>query len=1074
MKTKIKKIEAIAITAIIAISVFAGVMLVMAVPSATPDDTGTPDTVVPDETYIAYNITYQENNSAGETDGALLTWFNVTEMNQSISNIGDINNIVNITVTNATTPSIVLGYNSTTPFNAPIWVNLSNTAVSDNETYVLSVYLTINSTDIIDGKNIGINATLADNETNSFGVNDTVEETIDTGFLKNSSVITYDDKVQTRVDVNSSAGYNINHSSINIAVKNLNTTEEVWIVKNGAIVNGTAMTGNNLDNTGNASARVEIALQEGVYNWSVVTNATDTQNNVITPNWTTFTNFTVNMSGVALNVTADNPALQDDGIAPRTAEENATINVTVMDKFDHNLVFNTSDVNTTSGDIILTKTAGTGSETITKIIPTFVYPNVTQPVQFIVSNTVAEAITLKALDTGDEGLTAGSASQEFTARIGGVDVYAADGEILADGIDYELVYLQLIDMGGSPVLKENIDVIWSIESQGAAGATVNKGTQITNTSGIATLNITSATVSGVTMTITGLEGFTGSSYSDSATVLTKAGEVNDTNSKLCVNETLAPGATQGTVNTTMIVGVLLKDSSDNIIVGKTVTLTANTTASFIDSTPMSDANGWANTTIRLPTDVNVTMVRAITREGNLSVTPPELNQTVNVTSTPDVVTQIGVSPSKSIGMENVNGTEAVITIQLQDTYGNDNTTATADILITTTNPDLGNMSFSETPGTKVNNNLWCNISTDDTGSETFTYTVNSSTIDTATLTVNVTDYDFTDTITITTSGPTGLNLTVNPMLPLVGQTVTATAQLTSEVGDIAIAGVNITFILKNATNPYIEISENYTDATGKTTYSITQTTRGEYTIKATNSSYSISATNTTLTYVGNATNILIAVNNTSPAVDETITVYAIFKDDAGYNSSSEDAPPGVDGVRFLANDELFDTDNTITNGVASVTYSHGTAETVDLAVYFNNATKSLTLVDSMSVEWVGVGVHTVTGTVTGINQEAISGATVTINGHTDTTDTNGNYAILNVPTGTYTVTANATGYGDETKTGVSIAAATTIDFTGDDGLLKECPVTTTYVLQVVNRWAAGEISSTTKVLQQVNIWAACT
>ncbi len=45
--TRRKKIEAIAITAILAISVFAGVMIAMAQPEATPEDADEINNVVP-------------------------------------------------------------------------------------------------------------------------------------------------------------------------------------------------------------------------------------------------------------------------------------------------------------------------------------------------------------------------------------------------------------------------------------------------------------------------------------------------------------------------------------------------------------------------------------------------------------------------------------------------------------------------------------------------------------------------------------------------------------------------------------------------------------------------------------------------------------------------------------------------------------------------------------------------------------------------------------------------------------------------------------------------------------------
>ena len=814
------------------------------------------------------------------------------------------------------------GLNSTIPANATnryfLTMNLSKNIPYANMTYQ----------GFVAAQNITI-----DNGTGPCTATNNFSQLVIKDRITNLTSSVYDAAVLIKVNITVAQGSSINTSTVDLSITNTNTSVVTDIIKDGSVVNGTALANHSLTN---GEIRVSMELQEGYYNFSTVY----VENNFggVIANDTTFNgiDFIVNMSGAALNVTPDNPALQDDGVAPRTAEENATINVTVVDKFGHKMVFNESDVNTDSTNITLIKTSGTGTVTITKTTTGFFYPNWTRPVQFNVSDTAAETITLMALDEGPEGLTSGTANQEFTPRIGGVDVYAADGEILADGVDYELVYLQLLDASGKPVPKEGITVGWSIQNQSAAGATVDKGTEKTNASGIAILNITSATVAGKTMTITGWEKFTGSNYADSATVVTKAGAVNNTNSKLYVNEIPAPGATNGTVNTTLNVGVLLRDSSNNPIVGETVILTANTTATFANPTPTSGSDGWANTTVTLPTEVNTTMIRAITGTGNLSATPPELNQTVNVTTVADVVTQISVSPSKSIGLKNVPGTSQPITIQLQDVYGNDNTTATANVLITTDNEELGNMTCDTTT---VNNNLWCNITSGESGRKTFNYTVNSSVEGTATLTVNVTDYGFTDTITITTSGPGEICLTFNKTLPLVGETVQSIAQLTDAEGNpLSIGDIVVTFTLRDPDNKLLEVNTSTTNSTGIALYNFTGSVYGTHTVTATNDTYTLSNTSTT-TFVGNAAKLEISVNETTPAPNETILINATFRDALGHVTSSEDG----ETVRFLKDGFQFAT-ATISNGVATATYTQATTGTVDITAFYNATLQNMTTV----------------------------------------------------------------------------------------------------------------------------------
>jgi len=951
--------------AMVAVVMMAGMASAAATNVTGIYDSDGSDTVIPGETYIAYNFTYTDNSSTGTN----LTWFNITGWNTTATGwTGDNNvtfdDIVNITLWNTTsgTPVYIGHNNSSSGFN--ICVYLNNCPIPKDAITNIAVNVTLNTTGLAEAKQIAFNANLTyanGSQTYTDWANDTCAENVTLGNIANLTSSVYDDKALIKVNITSTSPVGINKSTVNLSITNANTSVATDIIRDGVVVNGTEATGHSIDGGTTDLIRVSIELQEGWYNFNTV-YAKDNYGNVIA-NHTDFEgmDFLVNMSGVALNVTPDNPALQDDGVAPRTAAENATVNVTVLDKYGRELVFNTSDVNVTMENITLIKTSGAGTVTITRTDTGAVtYPNWTQPMQFNVSDTVAETITLQALDVGPEGLTSGSASQEFTPRIGGVNVYATDGEILADGADYELVYLQLLDTAGNNVPKEGITVTWSVVNQSAAGATVTKGTT-TNASGIAVLNITSATVSGKTMTITGIEQFTGTNNADSATVTTKSGTVNGTNCELYVNNSLTDISTGIDAGATLPVGVLLKDSQGNLVVGATVTLTANTTATFADSTLTSASTGWANTTVTLPTKVNTTMIRAITGVGNLSATIPELNQTLNVTTTATAVNKFAVSPGKNIGLKNVPGTTQPIAIQLQDVYGNNNTTAGVQILVTTDNTALGNMTNDST---YYNNDLY--LTTNANGTATFTYQVNASDEGTANLAINATAYDgVEDTITVATSGPTGLNLTVNQMLPLVGSDVVATAQLIGPMGSIAIGGVNITFTLRNPAGSLVDSNSTVTDGTGAATYTFSQTTRGEYTIKAKNDDYGHEKTNTT-TYVGNATQMWVDVNRTSAQVNETIRVYAIFKDETGLNSSSVDT--NNFDVRFLADDSSFGTSG-ISSGVAFADYTQSTAGPVTIDILYTNATNP---------SWNGSTVVANSTSVTFTSEAALTVDTITV------------------------------------------------------------------------------------------------
>lgn len=121
-------------------------------------------TVVPGETYTSYNITFTVNRS--DSSWTNLSWLNITGMNQSLSNPGDISAIRNISVVLNTTGENIVNYARSTSLPAldwPITLNLSNKGIGNdttNTTVNLSIYLTLNTSGLTDGANIALNASL--------------------------------------------------------------------------------------------------------------------------------------------------------------------------------------------------------------------------------------------------------------------------------------------------------------------------------------------------------------------------------------------------------------------------------------------------------------------------------------------------------------------------------------------------------------------------------------------------------------------------------------------------------------------------------------------------------------------------------------------------------------------------------------------------------------------------------------------------------------------------------------------------------------------------------------------------
>jgi hypothetical protein len=406
------------------------------------------------------------------------------------------------------------------------------------------------------------------------------------------------------------------------------------------------------------------------------------------------------------------------------------------------------------------------------------------------------------------------------------------------------------------------------------------------------------------------------------------------------NSAMTPADTTVMAGTAVPVSVTTKDYDNKVISGVTVTFnvtsgkgTLDGTAAGTPVTAVSGTNGLAEVTFVCNTAGDVSTINAtiggVTVKDNLPI----------ITIVPNVINQFAVSPGKGIGLKNVPGTLQPIAIQLKDGYGNNNTTADVQILVTTDNTALGNMTNGTTYYT---NDLY--LTTDASGIATFTYQVNASDAGTANLAVNATAYGVTDTISIVTSGPEGIYLSFNESIPMVSESVLATAQLTNEAGDpLAIGDKNITFTVRNPSGTLVGTNETPTEDNGAATFVITSAMvngmPGTYTVTAKNDLHGLEDTNTT-TFAGHGVELVLEANRTTLMVNQTVSLTATMKDANGLTTSS----PAVE-VQFLVDDVLIDT-VMLNNGVASTTYTRSTSATVTIEAFYN-----VSLQDSVSVEF---------------------------------------------------------------------------------------------------------------------------
>ncbi len=136
------------------------------------EDTTPVTLIAPGETVTAFNVTYYERTS--DTDGSTIQSISI-DWNKSAINLAEPSNIMNITILNATTGALL---NYTGPISSfPITLPL-NVVVPDNSSYKIMICVTASTSGLIDGKNISLNVTIRDNESEVLYASDPYPETI--------------------------------------------------------------------------------------------------------------------------------------------------------------------------------------------------------------------------------------------------------------------------------------------------------------------------------------------------------------------------------------------------------------------------------------------------------------------------------------------------------------------------------------------------------------------------------------------------------------------------------------------------------------------------------------------------------------------------------------------------------------------------------------------------------------------------------------------------------------------------------------------------------------------------------
>lgn len=368
---------------------------------------------------------------------------------------------------------------------------------------------------------------------------------------------------------------------------------------------------------------------------TVTYTATDTDDSltVTQTGAVTFTAGAVNAAASSINVSRVTVDADDS--------DSATITVTLKD----------INGNTISGRPV---TIGqSGNSTITSIQGT---SNASGVATFTARSSKAETVTYTAMAGGVT--VANTASVTFQA--GAVSALASTvqvskANVSADGTDSSTVTVTLMDDYNNPISGKSVTL-----SQGSGSSSIFPSSGVTtNASGQATFTVTN--MKSETVTYTAKVAADNLTLTTTKTVTFDPGAVDGALSNVTVSKTSVTADNTDTATVT----VTLRDSQNNTISGKAVTLSQGSGSSTITATQgTSDANGVATFTVK-STKAEIVTYTATAGNVNLSLHP------VPVTFTPGTASGTTSQIMASKANTSANGSSAVtITVTVKDLNGN--------------------------------------------------------------------------------------------------------------------------------------------------------------------------------------------------------------------------------------------------------------------------------------------------------------------------------------------------------------------------------------------------------------------
>ena len=558
-------------------------------------------------------------------------------------------------------------------------------------------------------------------------------------------------------------------------------------------------------------------------------------------------------------------------------------------------------------------------------------------------------------------------------------------------------------------------------------------TATTDASGQAILNVSTTYVAG-TANIT-----TSDSTGHVGTVtITTTAVIDNTTSTLIVNTTARAGDN-------VTVSATIKDYAGTVVPAGT-TVSFNITSGDSTSTLNSVAKGTIVTATTNSTGVAAVTFRATNASGVHSINATIVDEqsvtrmvgpsVQNITVSSNDAAVLVVSPANK-GLANIQGQNVVFTITAYDAYNNLNTSiGSLKINVSTTNPSLGNM--TQTSGSNVTNYA---VITASSGVGAMTYTVNSTTPDSATLTfaayinessqVSNLVYNITKTVSVTTSGARLVTITPSAAGAAVNTNIGLTVNLTDADGNlIGIDGTNMSLTSSAGTLGSISL----TSISGQASTTVTSSTPGDVTVTVFVAGLTSAAT--TVTFSGNATTFTMTPTSSPVAVNGitniTIQAYDASNNKATiYNGAGITGQSGVltsvSGLTFSATSFTFNATGYAMVNVTSATPGTYTIQAAALGlvkttnVIFTGSTIPVLTYITVANASVGIGnTTTFTAITQDQNHATMTGITVTWN------SSNASVGTINSTTGVFTAIANGTSTITATNGSVTGTATATV------------------------------------------------